>query len=182
MLPRHQVATDSMTPIHVSPTRTVRVILIEQMILAILVHHTIRIVHPTPLWSKVINRTPQCLFVRSIITVGQRQVVAKNCILHFRTDTTPFQRIHSEAQHHMFACILRQFVRYCIIHLIDSQTHSKRLHLNIIYHHTDTYIRCRIFYRQNQILLCRINANHPMTIAKIHHFNITSYSKCCKGK
>ena len=46
VLPMYHVFTDGMAPVHRSPYRTVGIVLVKQMILAFVVHHTIGIVHP----------------------------------------------------------------------------------------------------------------------------------------
>ena len=47
MLPVYEVFADSMSPAHISPFGAVRVILVEKVVFAILVYHSIGVVHPT---------------------------------------------------------------------------------------------------------------------------------------
>ena len=55
MLPMNQVLAYSMTPVHVAPLASVWVILEIEMILTILIHHSVRVVHPTIKRSEVIR-------------------------------------------------------------------------------------------------------------------------------
>ena len=57
MLPMNQVLAYGMAPMHVTPLASVWVILEVEMILTILIHHSVRVVHPTIERSEVIRRT-----------------------------------------------------------------------------------------------------------------------------
>ena len=57
IVPMRQVCTGRVSPVHVSPHRTVRIILEIQVIHAILVEHTVRVVHPAVSRCMMINRT-----------------------------------------------------------------------------------------------------------------------------
>ena len=57
VLPMNQVLAYGMSPVHVAPLASVWVILEIEMILTILIHHTIRVVHPAVERSKVIRWT-----------------------------------------------------------------------------------------------------------------------------
>ena len=57
MFPMHQVFTDRMSPMHISPFRTIRVILKIQMIFSIFIHQPVSIIHPAIKGSMMINRT-----------------------------------------------------------------------------------------------------------------------------
>ena len=69
MLPMNQVLADRMPPVHIPPHRAIRIVLIEQMILTILVHHAVRIIHPSPSRREMIGRT-EFLPVRRIKLIG----------------------------------------------------------------------------------------------------------------
>ena len=47
MLPVYEVFADSMSPAHISPFGAVRVVLVEKVVFAIIVYHSIGVVHPT---------------------------------------------------------------------------------------------------------------------------------------
>jgi hypothetical protein len=47
MLPMNQVLAHSMSPVHIAPLASVWVILEIEMILSILIYHTVRVVHAT---------------------------------------------------------------------------------------------------------------------------------------
>ena len=49
LVPMDEIATDSMTPVHVAPIPTVRIVLEEQVVLAVVEDHPVRIVVPTAL-------------------------------------------------------------------------------------------------------------------------------------
>ena len=55
MLPMNQVLAYGMAPVHVAPLASVWVILEVEMILTILIYHTVRVVHPTVERSEVIR-------------------------------------------------------------------------------------------------------------------------------
>ena len=55
VLPMNQVLAYGMAPVHVAPLASVWVILEIEMILTILIHHTVRVVHPTIERSEVIR-------------------------------------------------------------------------------------------------------------------------------
>jgi len=55
MLPMNQVLAHSMSPVHIAPLTSVWVILEIEMILSILIYHTVRVVHPTIERSEVIR-------------------------------------------------------------------------------------------------------------------------------
>ena len=57
MLPMNQVLAYGMAPMHVTPLASVWVILEVEMILTILIHHSVRVVHPTIERSEVIRWT-----------------------------------------------------------------------------------------------------------------------------
>src|SRR5690606_5075957 len=55
-LPIYKILTDSMSPMHWAPNRTVRIVLVKQMVFAVQINHPIRIIHPTFCRRKVIER------------------------------------------------------------------------------------------------------------------------------
>ena len=57
MLPMNQVLAHSMSPVHIAPLTSVWVILEIEMILTIIIHHSVRVVHPTIERSEVIRWT-----------------------------------------------------------------------------------------------------------------------------
>ena len=57
MFPMHQVFTDRMSPMHISPFGAIRIILIIQMIFSIFIHQPVSIIHPAIKGSMMINRT-----------------------------------------------------------------------------------------------------------------------------
>src|ERR1700676_3691531 len=46
MLPMHQVAANSMAPAHMTPSVAERIVLIEEVVLSLVVHQSVRIIHP----------------------------------------------------------------------------------------------------------------------------------------
>ena len=56
MFPMYKVLTDRMSPMHISPFRTVRVILKIQMIFSIFIHQSVGIIHPAIERSMMVNR------------------------------------------------------------------------------------------------------------------------------
>ena len=57
MFPMHQVFADRMSPMHISPFGTIRVILKIQMIFSIFIYQSVCIIHPAIKGSMMINRT-----------------------------------------------------------------------------------------------------------------------------
>ena len=57
LFPMDKVTTDSMSPMHISPHRTVGVILITEVVDPIFIKHTNRVVHPSVRRGMMIRRT-----------------------------------------------------------------------------------------------------------------------------
>ena len=79
MFPVHQVFADRMSPMHISPFGTVRVILIIQMIFSIFINQSVSIVHPTIEGSMVVNRT-KLIRIGCIECIGQPDFFPAKCI------------------------------------------------------------------------------------------------------
>ena len=46
-----------MSPVHIAPACTIRIVLVEEVVLAIVIHHTIGVIHPAISRGKVETRT-----------------------------------------------------------------------------------------------------------------------------
>jgi len=69
MLPMNKIAANGMSPSHVFPLRSVRIILIVEMIFAVAEEHSVRVVHPTIERSVMDERTVH-LYVGAVESVG----------------------------------------------------------------------------------------------------------------
>ena len=80
VLPMNQVLAYGMSPVHVAPLASVWVILEVKMILTILIHHTIRVVHPAVERSEVIRWTI-VIGIGSIKCIAELEQVESQSIL-----------------------------------------------------------------------------------------------------
>ena len=53
LVPMDEITTDGVAPVHVAPIPTVRIVLEEQVVLAVVEDHAVRIVVPAALWRKM---------------------------------------------------------------------------------------------------------------------------------
>ena len=71
-LPVQKVAADRMPPMHITPERAVRIMLIIKMIFPVLIDQAVRVVHPAVSRCMVIERT-EGFAIRGIKRIGQLQ-------------------------------------------------------------------------------------------------------------
>ena len=53
MLPMHKIGADRVPPAHVSPLVAVRIVLIKQVVFAVKIHKSVRVVHPVHFWGEM---------------------------------------------------------------------------------------------------------------------------------
>ena len=49
---------------HISPASTIRIVLIEEVVFAVVIYHSIRVIHPTIFGSEVIVRAIRLIIVQ----------------------------------------------------------------------------------------------------------------------
>ena len=124
MFPIHQVCTGGMSPMHISPHRTVRIVLIKQMINTIFIYHTVRIIHPAILRSEVIKRT-ETLAIGCIKLIGKFHFIPANSRIGYQL----------EVERKWFIIKSGEIYRNKIVYLIYSQTNIHIAHYVIIGYH-----------------------------------------------
>ena len=67
LLPMDEITTDGVAPVHVAPIPSVRIVLEEQVVLAVVEDHAVRIVVPTALWRKMELPAQRLAVHRSLI-------------------------------------------------------------------------------------------------------------------
>ncbi len=139
MFPMNQVTAYGMPPMHISPYRTVRIILKVKMIFAILINQSVRIIHPTIQRSMVIKRT-EFITVGRIERVGEFHLFPAYGILRRFADT----------DNRLF-CSGRQFERDEIIRFLFSQTDIHIRIRRIPRHKTHLPFTGMFFHRQQEV-------------------------------
>ena len=142
-----------MSPVHIPPHRTVRVVLIKQMINTILIYHSIRIIHPSISWCKVINRT-------EFFTIGSIIFIRK---FHF---FPAYSRIRDKLkiERKMFVIKSGKVNWYKVIYFIYSQTDIHVTHYVVIGYHIQFSFGRSLFYRKKQILFLFFYLDNTLSV------------------
>ena len=158
-----------MSPRHVSPSGTIRIVLEIQVIHTVFVEHPVRVVHPAVCRRMVIKRT-ELLAVRRIKRVRQLHLLP--------TDSRFGHPLHVERQILTYVC--RQVERHIVIHLLAGKADvDDAAHRLVINHKINLSFGRIVLHRKQQILLRFLNLKDILFTHQMAHvdrrFRHTSY-------
>ena len=164
LLPVHQVARHAVAPRHVLPLRTVGVQLEVQVPLAILIEHTVRIVHPSIFRRVVICRT-EALAVLRVESCRQLHLLPAGEVLH-RARLVAVGREHNVEQELLVSLVLKT-ERNEVVHLVNGQLHVEALHHMVVAHHVHVRVLLFLLYGQQQVSAPRLHPQHGVRVAQV---------------
>ena len=153
MFPTYKVCTSGMSPMHISPHWTIRIVLIEQMVNTIFIHHAIRIIHPAILGSKVIKRT-------EVLTVCRIKLIRK---LHFIPANSRI-RNQLEVKGKWFIIKSGEIYWNKVVYLIYSQTNIHVAYYIIVCYHIQFCFRRSLLYGKQQEFLLIFNLDNALSV------------------
>ena len=158
--PVDKILRYAVAPCHVLPQRAVGVVLIVQMPLAILIEHTVGIVHPAVQRCMVIGRA-ELLAVGRIKGVREFDLLPAGELLDGALGTAV--AVEDDVEH----LAILYFKRYVIVGMIYGQTHVRTTHtLVILADHSHTGILSLLLHGQQHILTSTLQANHCVVLSK----------------
>ena len=172
-LPVCQVGAHSMSPVHVSPLRSVRIVLEIKMILTVLVNHSVSIVHPS---------VRRCVMIERTVIIG---VDNAPCVRHLESLQCKSLRFDVQNLNHGFLATA-QFERNTVVCLVTGQTYVHPC----VGRRTGVEFNLRLalvlFYRQNEIFLRIIDFNYccvTMTtdVDVLRHESLCGQRECRYG-
>ena len=129
VLPMDEVGRRSMCPMHVAPHRAIRVILVVEVPYAILIKHTVRVIHPATLRRLVVQRTELLVPERKvgIAILCQLREADAACwyVLYADTQTSPVP-IGLQIEHHIVVHLLASHP-HILLHLHDAVRDDQHL-------------------------------------------------------
>ena len=130
----NQVLAHSMSPVHIAPLTSVWVILEIEMILTILIKHTVRVVHPSVSRSVMEIRTILLAILR-IERIRELHVLpASEGVQTLLAIIAVYLDIESQA---LQTGKLIHIERHVIIYVVFSQLHIEGFHLLVVSNHLD---------------------------------------------
>ena len=108
MFPMHEVAADGVAPVHVSPFRPIGVVLEIEVVLAVLIHQSVGVVHPSVL---------RCVVIDGAVVVGVLHVprVGEPHLLQCECVPVDIDHLH----HCALAC--REFEGHLVVYPVDGE-------------------------------------------------------------
>ena len=157
-LPVNEVGGSGVSPSHVFPLRTVWVELIIEVPNAILIEHTIRVVHPSPSRSVVVFRT-EAFAVGRVESARQLHFLPAREILH----GTRLVAVAVESNIQQQVLVeLTQIEWHEVIHFIYSQAQIESLHHLVVAHDVNMCVFLFFLNRQKKETLRGIHSHHSM--------------------
>ena len=155
-----------MPPVHVLPLRTVRVPLVIEVPYAILIKHTIGIVHPPVYRRMMIDRT-ETLAVGCVKRIGIFDV--------FPTDELAYgtflAAIATKLNIQQTGAL--QLVGNIIVHPINGQLHIQPLHhLVVVVQYCNGGNVFRLLHGQEYVLLTLFHFHHGVAVAQYHWLHL----------
>ena len=157
-----------MAPRHVLPFRSVRIPLVIQMPYAILVKHSVRIVHPAVQRRVMIRRTV-FLAVGGIERVRHVEIVPAHILLGL-ADSGPVLR-SDDVQHHIMALVPCYVQRHRVVHLRLRQPYIYGAVKFPVHQDVDRRVIVRLLYGHKQIFPVAVDAHQRIVRSKMIHFD-----------
>ncbi len=171
MLPIYEIGRFGMSPRQVLPFRTIRVVLVIEMPLAVFVEHSVGVVHPAVKRCMVIGRTV-FLAIGGVESVHQPNAFPA-CVIFSLAHRAAALRCDN-VENNVLAFVGRQVVRNGIVNLRFCQTHTYCLDNISVNKHIDTCIVVCLLNRKKQILALTRHTYQCVAYSEMVHLHARS--------
>ena len=157
-----------MSPGHVLPFRSVGIPLIIQVPFAILIEHSVWIVHPSVERGMVIGRAI-FLTVRGVERVGEGEVLPAGVLLGLAHCRSVLRG--NDVEHNIVALVAAEIERHLVVYLRFRKFHEYSLVDFSVDDHVDASVVVVVLHRHQKISAVARDAHESIVGAEIVHFN-----------
>ena len=162
-LPVNKVLRGRVAPRHVLPLRAVGVPLIIKVVHAILVEHTIGIVHPA-IHRRVVKQRAILFAVRRVELVALLHLLPASEVFHSPGEAAV--AVEGDVEQHVGSVEAPDVQWHVVVHPVYGQLHVQRLHLVVVHQHANARIVLSLLHRQQQVVLVHLHPLHGMVAAQ----------------